>query len=185
MGARLILIVTILALGWQPARADQTDPRLDDLFTRLRLAESPADAAFTETLIWNIWFRYDGDNDDIRRLMSQGMAAAQEGLLEVAEESFAQVIAQEPDFAEGWNQRATIRYMRGDYAGSIADIQAVLALEPRHFGALSGLGLCYVELGELERALAAFEATLEIHPHAPGAAANVALLEEFLAGDPI
>ncbi len=90
-----------------------------------------------------------------------------------------------PSSPEGWNRRATSRYLAGDFAGSVADIQRTLELEPRHFGALSGLGLIYSQLEDPERAVAAFEAALEINPHLPGARANIQHLRELLVGDPI
>ncbi|HET8726436.1 MAG TPA: tetratricopeptide repeat protein [Alphaproteobacteria bacterium] len=180
---RLLLLMALLT--GLPAVAGQDDPRLGALFQRLHEARDPAEAATAESLIWSIWLSYTGDVDDVRLLMRRGVEAMNANSLIQAENLFTEVTELAPDFAEGWNRRATVRYMRGDYAGSIADIQATLALEPRHFAALSGLGLCYAELDQLERAIAAFEAALEINPHMSGARANVERLQELLEGEPI
>ena len=88
--------------------------------------------------------------------MMDGQDAAMRGMLEFAEERYGRAIALDPGYAEAWNRRATIRFMLGDYVGSIADIREVLAREPRHFGALSGLGLCLMALDRPQEALEAF-----------------------------
>jgi tetratricopeptide (TPR) repeat protein len=90
------------------------------------------------------------------------------GALPDARSSFDQVIAIAPDFAEGWNKRATVAYMQGDFDSSVHDIQKTLALEPRHFGALSGLALIYENLGKEETALDILLQVKEIYPGMPG-----------------
>jgi tetratricopeptide (TPR) repeat protein len=87
-----------------------------------------------------------------------------------------------PDFAEGWNARATAYFHAGLYGPSLADIQRTLALEPRHFGALSGLGLIFEELGRKEQALAAWRLAHAIHPHSPGINAAIERLEREVSG---
>ena len=98
--------------------------------------------------------------------MAKGMRAMQSGDHDTAVEAFDAVLVLDPDLAEGYNKRATVYYMMGRYADSVADIEKTL--EPRHFGALSGLGLIYSELDEGEAALRAFEAALAINPHLDG-----------------
>jgi tetratricopeptide (TPR) repeat protein len=100
----------------------------------------------------------------------------------LAADIYDAIIKRDPEFAEGWNRRATLRFMTGDYDGSVADIQKVLALEPRHFGALAGLGMIYMAVDEPEGALRAFEAALAIHPHLPAARAHVGFLREQMQG---
>jgi tetratricopeptide (TPR) repeat protein len=89
---------------------------------------------------------------------------------------FDQIVKIAPGFAEGWNKRATVHYLLGDFAGSLHDIERTLKLEPRHFGALSGRGLVLLELDQQAGALEAFESALEVHPKLPGASHNAKAL---------
>ena len=95
---------------------------------------------------------------------------------------FNRIIAKAPDFAEGWNKRATVLYLLGDLEGSVRDIEATLALEPRHFGALAGLGLIYRAIEKPESALKAFEKVLEINPQSLGTHLQVKQLRKELKG---
>ena len=101
----------------------------------------------------------------------------QQGRLEAAEREFTRVIDIAPEFAEGWNKRATVRFMRKDFAGSIADCQQTLARNPHHFGASSGQGLCHMSIGEHREAAVCFRRALEIHPHLDAVRYNLALAE--------
>ncbi len=178
-------ILILFCAGNIAALADQDDQRLDGLFQRLQTTENPAEASTLTSLIWTIWFVYDGDSREVAGLMRNGAAAMNARNFSRAEVLLTRVTELAPEFAEGWNRRATARYLAGDFSGSVSDIQRTLQLEPRHFGALSGLGAIYSELDAPDRALAAFEAALEIHPHLPGARANVEHLRELLEGDPV
>lgn len=180
------LLVAVLAVLWlgpgsSPVAAGQDDARLEPLFDRLKQADE-GEAQIVEGLIWSIWHAYDGGDTSVPSLMRRGQAAMARQDFAAAETYYSQAIDKDPDFAEAWNRRATVRYLRDDYQGSVADISQTLAREPRHFGALSGLGLIYTQLDALEPAIAAFEAALEIHPTMPGARANVESLRERLAG---
>jgi tetratricopeptide (TPR) repeat protein len=152
------------------ARADQTDPRLDSLFQDLQEVETQRAATRIEARIWRIWTEVE--NDPVRSLMAASARAMERQDYAAALSRLDTVVELAPDYAEGWNRRATVRYLAGDYKGSLADIERVLELEPRHFGALAGRGLCLVELDRLEEALGAFDAALEINPHAEGARLN-------------
>lgn len=167
------------------ALADQDDQRLDGLFQRLQTTENPAEARTLESLIWTIWFVYDGDSREVAGLMRNGAAAMNARNFGRAEVLLTRVTELAPNFAEGWNRRATVRFLAGDFSGSVSDIQRTLQLEPRHFGALSGLGAIYTELDDPDGALAAFEAALAVHPHLPAARVNVEHLRELLDGDPV
>jgi tetratricopeptide (TPR) repeat protein len=90
-----------------------------------------------------------------------------------------------PSFAEGWNKRATVYYLMGDFKASVGDIEHTLELEPRHFGALSGLGLIYMNMGKDQAALRAFRKTLEINPHLPAIRERADELAKKLKGEPI
>lgn len=178
----IALLACVLNLS---ALAGQNDHRLADLFDRLQTTPNPAEAHTIEELIWRIWIAYDGDGREVTRLMGDGAVAMQLRNHDRAEAVLTEVTERAPDFAEGWNRRATARYLAGDFSGSVADIQRTLQLEPRHFGALSGLGMIYSALEEPDRALAAYAAALEINPHLPGARANIEFLRGLLDGDPI
>lgn len=142
--AQVVVLVALMAAG--PAIADQTDPRLKDLFARLRTAESAEAAQPVEAEIWKIW-RETGD-PAADRLIAAGVIAMNAGQYDLALQTFDRLVKTKPDFAEGWNKRATLLYLLGRYPDSVADIAKVLALEPRHFGALSGLALCDERLGK-------------------------------------
>lgn len=160
------------------ARADQGDPRLDELFQALAQADDPAGARNVEFVIWQIWMT--SEDPVINTLMVQGVSAMGRKDNRLALSKFDQIVAIAPGFAEGWNKRATVQYLIGAYTKSLADIDRTLALEPRHFGALSGRGLVYAELGEEALALEAFEAALAIHPYLAGAQENARRLRERL-----
>lgn len=179
-GLILGLFLTLLAAA-SPAFGDQNDPRLDPLFSALRQAEDVTKARRVEAGIWRIWSQY-GDDPIIDRMMRHGarlMAAEQ---MKRAAEVFDQVVTRAPAFAEGWNRRATLRFLTGDFDGSVADIRQVLNLEPRHFGALSGLGLIYMALERPQGALKAFERALQINPHMTSARRHAAYLRAQLKG---
>jgi tetratricopeptide (TPR) repeat protein len=183
--AKLMMWMAAFASLWiaQPATAAQNDPRLGALFRRLAETHDPMEAAAVEQGIWAIWL--ESGDPKIDRLMAGGMAALDAGDADTAEEIFDKIVEAAPDFAEGWNKRATLRYMTGDYRGSLADIDRTLTLEPRHFGALSGMGLVYLALDDEPRALDAFRRALAVDPHLPGAADRIRAIEDKLKGRPI
>lgn len=150
-----------------PAHADQTDSTLTVLFERLRAAPDTATAADLEARIWSLWMRSGVPEMDA--LLGEGVQAMRGRDFARAVEIFGRIIERAPGFAEAWNKRATAYYLDGDYAASMADIQRTLVLEPRHFGAISGMGLIFLERGDEQSALRAFEEVLKIDPHAPGA----------------
>lgn len=174
----LAAVCLAVAAALPGARADQNDSRLDALFVRLQEAPGPGEAQLVEGLIWSIWVQ--SDDGAVQLLMHDGITALQQGDYRRALSKFEQMVVIAPDFAEGWNKRATVHYLLGNYAQSLADISKTLDLEPRHFGALSGRGLVYVELEDERRALKAFEAALAIHPNLTSAAVNAAQLRKIL-----
>jgi tetratricopeptide (TPR) repeat protein len=161
-----------------PSLADQTDSRLDGLFDRLKNVESFGAAKTVEFHIWSIWGQ-SGDNA-IDILMRDGVDSLGRRDFQRALRAFNQIVTIAPDFAEGWNKRATLYYLMGDYQKSLADIDKTLSLEPRHFGALAGRGLVYVELEDDTHALKAFEDALLINPFLPAARLNAEALRERL-----
>lgn len=137
--------------------------------------EDPELAATAEAILWRIWCRSgDPETDQVFRA---GVEAMQRQTLADAEALFTQVIELNPGFAEGWNKRATVRFMHQDFRGSIADCQQTLARNPNHFGAASGQGLCHMSLDEFPEAAVCFRRALEIHPHLHAVRHNLALAE--------
>ena len=164
------------------ASADQGDPRLRGLFEQLKSAPSDEEAKLIELRIWSIWAVVR--DDDAARYMNQGLVALNARRHKEALQAFTQVTGLASGFAEGWNKRATVEFILGDYDSSVRHIERTLALEPRHFGALSGLAQIYLALDKKEAALKAFEKVLEIDPHLPGVRKQVEKLKKELAGAP-
>ena len=176
--AWIAVLSVIATLATAAARADQADVRLDGLFAELLEPLDPVTAQSIEREIWSIWVEHD--DRAVTLLMRKGVDALNRGDRVGALKDFDQIVAIAPDFAEGWNKRATVNYLLGRHEDSLADIEKTLALEPRHFGALAGRGLVYAALDEYELALESFEEALVVNPHLPGARANVENLRKDL-----
>lgn len=161
--------------------ADQLDARLDALFLTLRSTQDYAEAVRVEKEIWGIWT--DSSHEQVNKLMSRGMRAMALSAFSEAIEVFGQVIELAPEFAEGWNKRATVHYFADNLDASVRDIEHTLALEPRHFGAISGMGLIFLQQRDEAGALHAFEEVLKINPHSRGAKSRVEELRRKLGGE--
>ncbi len=135
--------------------------------------------ALADRGLWQVFLR-SGD-PEVDRLTLEGIRQMQGGDLEEAVRLFSQGVARAPAFAEGYNKRATAYYLMGRFAEALEDCERTLALNPWHFGALSGEGLIYIQLNRPRRALAAFERALAVHPHLGGARLNAEMLREVLA----
>lgn len=171
--AKWLSVAAIITLA-PAAGADQNDPRLDGLFLRLKSARSQAEARVIEEAVWRIWAV--SGNEAADRRMARGVLAMHGGDHAEALAAFDRIVKIAPGFAEGWNKRATVHYLLGDFPGSLHDIARTLKLEPRHFGALSGRGLVLLEMDQQAGALESFEAALEVHPKLPGASHNAEAL---------
>mgnify|MGYP002525249587 CR=1 FL=1 len=180
---QIIFLICGIAGIVAPAMADQSDPRLGELFTKLGEVSRPADAAPIEFQIWSIW--HETSDQTAQSLLQDGIDAMRVGDNNTALETFDQLVEIAPDFAEGWNKRATVRYLLGNFYRSRDDIANTLNLEPRHFGALSGLGLVYVSLNDLESALIAFEAALAVSPNLVASRMNAEAIRQILQGQEI
>jgi tetratricopeptide (TPR) repeat protein len=163
-----------------PTLAAQDDPRLRELFDRLAVVDDDREGELIQAAIWTLWLN-SGD-PRIDTLMLRGIEAVDGRDLEAAEQIFTEMVEKKPKFAEGWNKRATVRYLARNYEGSLADIDKTLALEPRHFGALSGLGMVKLAMGHEEEALAAFKRAFALYPNLPGAQEQMRDLEERIKG---
>ena len=162
----IILILSMQFLG-NPGFADtgnaveDAEFRLDELFLRLRESDIE-DFYEIERDIIEMWTHSGSDAMDL--LLQRGQIAMAGQNYSKAIEHLSALIDHAPDFAEGWNARATVYYLMDEYALSIADIRQTLILNPRHFGALSGLGLILAEIGNPEAAFKAYKMAQEIHP---------------------
>ncbi len=187
MPQRLLALIATLwlvvaGIGSGPARADQQDARLGPLFARLQTTSSAPEAQAIEQRIWAIWSQSDDAQANV--LMREGVVAMAEGQYGVALERFNRLVEQAPKFAEGWNKRATLYYLMGNYEASVLDIRRTLELEPRHFGALSGLGLIYDAIDDPSAALRSFEAAVAIDPHLETTKERIKALRRQLGGRP-
>lgn len=177
------LTVALLLSTQQTGLADQTDQRLDALFHTLQSSDDNAELSEVEATIWEIW--YDSGEPDIDALMREAAALASAGNLDAAEGTYARIIELAPGFSEGWNRRATMRFYQQDYAGSLEDIEQTLKLEPRHFGAIWGLGMILGMQQDYQRAILAFEKLLEIKPNSQDARPRIELLREAMAKEAV
>jgi len=135
---------------------------LDKLFAELKKAPNEQQAKRISAQIWQHWFFQP--NGAVQHLMSRAQAARRAGLLDDAMNELNKIVELAPDYVEGWNQRATVLFMLGRDTESVRDIQQVLRLEPRHFGALAGLGLIHMRAKNWKSAIASFERALKLHP---------------------
>jgi len=131
-----------------------------------------------ERALWEVWSR--SGNDDIDHLLRAGIVEMQHGQLEASIDTFSEVIRRRPDFAEGWNKRATVYYLVGEYRKSAADCDEVLKRNPAHFGALSGYGMIWLRLDEPARALERFEQALAVNPNLDSVRETIEALRALL-----
>lgn len=185
-----ILIVLMLLVGTasaQPVAPDTDRPIRDledaELFDALGDSASQAASIPFEREILRRWHSSGSETVDL--LLSWSSAAMNDKAYALALDLLDRAIALKPGFAESWNKRATVHFLNDDYSASISDIERTLKLEPRHFGALSGLGLIMRDIGENDRAVRAFEDALAIHPHLKGAKDALEAIEKSREGQPI
>ena len=189
----LLLIYAVLAVA--PARGQDSADRepltrqaigqltLDELFEELAEGREVRGARRVEAEILERFNESGSDTADL--LMSWAVQAIEEEQYPLALDVLDQIVVLKPDFAEAWNKRATVHFLRDDYASSLADIRQTLALEPRHFGALAGLGLILQETGKKEQALDVYRQALELDPLLDKVRESVERLEKETEGNAI
>jgi tetratricopeptide (TPR) repeat protein len=155
--------------------------QLDELFATLKSAPNREAADAAESSINRIWLQSGSDTVDL--LMNWSLKAMSEKDYALALDYLDRVTIMKPDFAEGWNTRATVHFLMQDYGPSISDINRTLALEPRHFGAMSGLGMILRELDQDKRAIEVFRAALAIDPYLDDVKKALEQLEAEQAGE--
>ena len=163
------------AVGWLAIHGGMPDQAL--LVRRLR-DESPLVRGFAEQGLWLLWSR-SGDAA-LDRVMAAGIEYMQDGRHKEAIAAFSEVIRRRPAFAEGWNKRATVYYLAGDYPRSLADCGEVMKRNPYHFGALSGYGQIHFRQENYEKAIEYWRRALEVNPNMVGVELNIRGAEQLL-----
>jgi tetratricopeptide (TPR) repeat protein len=135
---------------------------INSLLQDLKNPDEPVRQQATQEL-WQLWFQQKGVYG--LELLGRSQALIEAGLMEQAEALLTEIIQAQPDFAEAWNRRAVLYYVQRQYRKSLADCRQTVELNPIHFGALHGMGLCYAALGEYSEAIWAFRKALEIQPY--------------------
>ena len=158
---KFIFLVLIL-FNFNQLKAENRDNQLNQLFNELKI-NNQALAYGTEQKIWNLWSTHP-TNSNLTMRLKEGSNLVRNKQLSKAIEVFTEVIKKDLNWAEAWNKRATVLYMIGDYHGSQDDIDKVLELEKRHFGALAGQGLVNIELENYEKAIKSYKRAQEIYP---------------------
>ena len=167
----------------KPPAAAKAENRLDTLFGELKRERNEKAAERIAGRIWEAWSQSGSASIDL--MMGWSKTAMDNKKFDVALDFLDQVVTMEPTYAEGWNRRATVHFMMQNYAKSMSDINHTLQIEPRHFGALSGMGQIMKNTGREELALRAWERVLDIYPMMRSAQNEVATLSEELAGEGI
>jgi tetratricopeptide (TPR) repeat protein len=149
---------------------------LDYLFGALKAAPDDASAKAVEDRIWAVWSSAGGDTANL--LISRAKKASDGQDYDLAIRLLSAAIEIRPDFTEAWNRRATVYFLQKDYTNSMADIAHVLTREPRHFGALAGMGVIMLEIGDERHALEAYRKALEVYPRLKGMQEKVKTLTD-------
>ena len=178
-----LVVLTGIPASKQAAPADKAENHLDKLFADLKRERNEKAAERIAGQIWEEWFKSGSASVDLMMMWAQNAMEAQK--YDVALDFLDEVITLQPTYAEGWNRRATLHFMMSNYSKSMSDIDHTLSLEPRHFGALSGMAQILKAAGNKELALKAYQQVLEIYPMMRSAQNEVATLSEELAGEGI
>ena len=176
---KFFIYVIIFCLFSFVSHADQNDKRLDDLFHLLSHSDDIDEINEATSTIWKIWLEI---NDPlIENDFNRGLNSMKHGKLNESIEIFSKIIEKRPNFAEAWNKRATVYYLIGDFDSSVTDIKETLKLEPRHFGALDGLGLIFIHLQQFENAIKVYDEMLKIFPNNPSTIQKRKHLMDFIS----
>ena len=155
---------------------------IEDLLDDLEIASSSLQATKIREEIWRYWIK-DHKNKEDEELIQKGLAYFYKGYYMQAEEIFTQIILRDPSYVEGWNKRATIRYLLGDFEKSLRDINEVLTRQPRHFGAISGAGLIHLQNLSFEKALNSYLLLKKIDPKNLDSERFIPMLKKKIYGE--
>jgi len=179
---KLLGILVLGLLFFSSANAEERESELNNLFTQLKNSEATK-AIEIENKIWKIWSIHPSNDRRgyrLTELLAQGSFLIAEKELIRAYEIFSQIILVDPNWSEAWNKRATVLYLLGKYQQSQKDIDVVLKLEKRHFGALSGQGLVQTALENYEKAIKSYEAVQKIYPSIKSAEVMIPQLKKLI-----
>ena len=181
---KAIAIIVLGLLFFSNANSEERELELNKLFNQLKNNSNASMAFDVEMKIWNIWSTHPSQ-ENLTQLLADGSNLMTQHKLNKAYETFSKVISLDPNWAEGWNKRATVLYMLGRYEESQEDINEVLKLEKRHFGALSGQGLVQIELKNYERAINSYKEVQKIYPSMQSSKIMIPQLKELIKSESI
>ena len=179
---KCLCIFVLGLLFFSNVNAEERESELDNLFKKLKNSEA-TQAIEVENKIWKIWATHptnDRKGFRLTELLDQGSLLIDRRQLKKAYEIFSQIIVADPEWSEAWNKRATALYLMKQYQSSLDDINITLTLEPRHFGALTGQGLNYIELKQYEKAIESYKAAQKIYPIIDAAKKMIPQLQELI-----
>ena len=173
-----LIIFSFILFFLTSLKAQDRDIQLNVLFDKLKI-QNPSLASTVEQKIWEIWSTHP-NNEDLTEKLEEGSGLVRNKQLSKAANVFTEVISLDPGWAEAWNKRATVLYMMGDYKASQKDIDKVLELEKRHFGALAGQGLVNIKLENYEKAIESYKKAKEIYPSMQSPEIMIKQIEELI-----
>ena len=176
---KYINIIISIFLFSLPVKSDQFDSRLPNLFDKLYFSADNHDINIITKKIWDIW--HETNDIKIEADFYRGMESMRNRDLIMSINFFSKVIEKKPDFAEGWNKRATAYFMMGEFDKSMFDINQTLQLEPRHFGALDGMGLIFMHLQQYGEAIKIYDQMLKIFPNNKSIVDKKILMQDYLS----
>ena len=179
-----LFLLLAVQVALSDGRSSINDEELGLLFSQLLEIQSSSEADEITLKIWEIWTN-DAQTEFGQSTMLEGVSLMNRNSLVAAEELFSELIRVSPDYIEAWNKRATVRYMMGQLENSLNDVYVVLSKEPKHFGAMSGLGLIMIQREDFEGALSAYKKLIAIHPFSKDALSLVPILEQRVLGKSI
>ena len=177
------LLILFILLSFNQLKAEDRDNQLNELFNKLKI-KNVVLVSEIEQKIWKIWSTHPTDQFLTTRL-AEGSKLVRNNQLVRAVDIFTEVIQKDPTWAEAWNKRATVLYLLGDYQSSQNDIDKVLKLESRHFGALAGEGLVNIQLKNYEKAISSYEKALKIYPSMKSPGLMIQKIKKMIQKDSI
>ena len=179
---KLLGIVVLVLFFFSNVNAEERKSELDNLFKQLKNSQT-TQAIEVENKIWKIWATHptsDRKGFRLTELLDQGSLLMDRRQLKKAYKIFTLIITTDPKWSEAWNKRATVLYLMKEYQSSLDDINVTLILEPRHFGALSGQALNYIELTQYEKAIESYKAAQKVYPAMGAAKKMIPKLKELI-----